>query len=176
MAFPFSRRVEYRYADNFLERRDGRARSYNHVRRVLEDGTLERAHDGIDIFVARGTPVLAVFDGIVVDPALRWRPWNPARYGATVVVVSLEPGSTGYAALYSHLDGVNVRPGDRVSRGDTVGVAGDTGNATGSPLHLHFELRAPFRITVTEAGREREIDAFDPYPSLVAADPKTPQD
>src|SRR3712207_7169058 len=47
-----------------------RARNYNHIA-VLDDGTRVRAHDGVDIYVARGTPVRAVFDGVVIDPAVR---------------------------------------------------------------------------------------------------------
>ena len=176
MAFPFTPDVDYRYAPNFFENRGGRARDYNHVKRVLVDGTHERAHDGVDIFVARGTPVRSVFDGVVIDPAIRWRPWNPARYGTTAVVISEEPASPGYAALYMHLDRIDVEPGDRVRRGEVIGAAGSSGNAIGSPLHLHFELRSPFRFEVREAGLRRQIDAFDPYPSLVAADPKAEGD
>ncbi len=176
MAFPFAADVDYRYAPNFYENRGGGARDYNHVKRVLADGTRLRAHDGVDIFVARGTPVRAVFDGVIVDPAARWRPWNPARYGTTAVVVSTEPTSRGYAARYMHLDRMDVEPGDRVRRGDVVGAAGSSGNAIGSPLHLHFELRSPFLFEVRQAGLRRLIDAFDPYPSLVAADPNAEGD
>jgi murein DD-endopeptidase MepM/ murein hydrolase activator NlpD len=176
MAFPFAPNVDYRYVPNFYENRGGRARDYNHVKRVLADGTHQRAHDGVDIFVARGTPVRAVFDGVIVDPAVRWRPWNPARYGTTAVVVSTETISPGYAALYMHLDRIDVKPGDRVRRGEVIGAAGSTGNAIGSPLHLHFELRSPFRFEVRQAGLRRLIDAFDPYPSLVAADPNVEGD
>ena len=38
--------------------------------------------------------------------------------------------------------------------------------------HLHFELRAPFLLDWSPLGEARTIDAFNPYPSLMAADPK----
>jgi murein DD-endopeptidase MepM/ murein hydrolase activator NlpD len=176
MGFPFDADVDYVYPSNFLQRRPGPPRPYNHVLRVLPDGSLERAHDGVDVYVEPGTPLLAVFDGVVVDPEERWRPWSPSRYGRTVVVVSDEATSPGYAALYVHLDRIDVRPGDEVRRGDVLGTVGSTGNAAGTPAHLHFELRSPFLFSVKEAGLLRRIDAFDPYPSLVAADPHTDED
>ena len=45
----------------------------------------------------------------------------------------------GVLTLYGHLSRVTVTSGDKVSRGDKLGEAGHTGNATGT--HLHFELR-----------------------------------
>ncbi|HET7676507.1 MAG TPA: M23 family metallopeptidase [Candidatus Limnocylindrales bacterium] len=172
MGFPLPRSSAYRYANNFLQRRGGVPRWYNHVKAVLADGTLVRAHDGVDLFARRGSPVVSPFDGVVIDPATRWKPWNPGRYGLSAVIVSEEPTSRGYAALLVHLDRLIVQPGDRVARGEVIGTVGVTGNAIGTPIHLHFELRAPFLLRVREAGLVRRIDAFDPYPSLVAADPK----
>jgi hypothetical protein len=51
-----------------------------------------------------------------------------------------------------------------------LGVLGETGNAEGVEPQLHFELRAPFLIDWSELGMNRQIDAFNPYPSLVRAD------
>ena len=172
MAFPLAASVRYRYVDDFLVRRIGRPTWYNHVRGRHADGSPYRAHDGVDVYAPRGTRLLAVFSGTVIDPAARWRPWTPARFGLTVVIVSDEPTSPGYVAWYAHLDRVDVKVGDHVVRGQAVGRLGLTGNATGRPSHVHFELRAPFLLTLTEAGERRSLDAFDPYPSLAAADPK----
>jgi murein DD-endopeptidase MepM/ murein hydrolase activator NlpD len=64
-----------------------------------------------------------------------------------------------------------------VQRGEVLGRTGRTGNAEATRPHLHFELRAPFRLTVKVGTVLRRVDAFDPYPSLMAADPqrrKTP--
>ncbi len=172
MGFPFAADVDYRYRDNFLDRRAGKSYRYNHVLARRADGTFQRAHDGTDIYVAMGTKVRSPFRGIVVDPARLWAPWVPERYGRTVIVVSDEPRSRGYAALHAHLSRVDVRIGQRVRRGDVLGRAGNTGNAKDTVTHLHFELRAPFVFRVREAGTVRWLDAVNPYPSLYRADPR----
>jgi murein DD-endopeptidase MepM/ murein hydrolase activator NlpD len=174
IGFPVAPAVDYRYRDNFLDRRDGVARIYNHVRAARPDGTLQRAHDGVDIYMKLGVRVRAPFSGTIIDPATRWKPWDPERYGVVAVVVSDEPATRGYAALLVHLATLDVAIGDHVRRGQRLGTLGRSGNADnpGIQPHLHFELRAPFRVRVREAGRIRLMDAFDPYPSLRAADPK----
>ena len=172
MAFPLPPSAAYAYRNDFLIPRLGKVYPYNHAASVAPDGTLRRAHDGVDIRVAVNTPVRAPFSGTVINPATRWKPWDPARYGKVVVIVSDEPTSPGYGVILAHLSKVNVKVGQHVARGQIVGRTGTTGNAAGTPPHLHIELRAPFLIRVREAGMVRRIDAFDPYPSLVAADPK----
>jgi murein DD-endopeptidase MepM/ murein hydrolase activator NlpD len=171
LVFPLPASATYTYRRDFLIPRVGKVYPYNHARSVASNGTLRRAHDGVDIAVAVGTPVRAPFSGTVIDPATRWKPWDPARYGKVVVIVSDEPTSPGYSVILAHLSKVSVKAGQHVSRGQVVGKTGKTGNAAGTPPHLHIELRAPFLIRVKEAGTVRKIDAFDPYPSLVAADP-----
>jgi murein DD-endopeptidase MepM/ murein hydrolase activator NlpD len=172
IAFPIRPSVRYRYTDDFLVPRIGVTRRYNHARGVSAGGRLLRAHDGIDIRAKLRSRLYAAFSGTVIDPATRWTPWDPERYGNVVVIVSDEPSSLGYATLYAHLSSTRVAVGDHVDRGQWIGRLGQTGNAEGTPPHVHVELRAPFRIPVREGGRNRRIDAFDPYPSLVAADPK----
>jgi murein DD-endopeptidase MepM/ murein hydrolase activator NlpD len=171
MGFPLKERDKYRYRDNFGAAREGRAEGYNHAR-VRRDGDLLRAHDGIDIYAAAGTPVVAPFDGVVIDPSRRWDPWVKERYGKTAAIRSSEPLSEGYTALLTHLQALYVEPGQRVHRGEVVGTVGDSGNAEGGRPHLHFELRAPFPLQWQQAGEDRLVDAFNPYPSLRAADPK----
>jgi murein DD-endopeptidase MepM/ murein hydrolase activator NlpD len=170
IAFPLRPDVGYRYRDNWLERRDGTADPYNHARET-EDGRVLRLHDGIDIYGPEGAPVVAPFAGRVIDPASRWTPWEPDRYGLTVVIESTEPGSRGYTAMLVHLDHVWVDVGQRVLRGQVLGVLGRTGNAEDVRPQLHFELRAPFKIDWSPIGYDRRVDAFNPYPSLVEADP-----
>ncbi len=53
-----------------------------------------------------------------------------------VVVLDL-PGNL--SALYAHLSDVHVRVGERVQKGELLGLAGSTGNSSGT--HLHFEIR-----------------------------------
>ena len=144
---------------------------YNQIRGVAPNGTLLRAHDGVDLLVPIGTPLVAPFAGTVVNPAGIWKPWDPQRYGNVVVIRSSEAGSLGYYAILVHLSRVSVRVGPAVTRGQVVGRTGISGNAAETAPHLHFELRAPFKIEFHYAGVKRLLDAFDPLPSLRRADP-----
>jgi murein DD-endopeptidase MepM/ murein hydrolase activator NlpD len=171
IGFPMREGTSYRFRDNWGDPREGAAEHYNHAH-SRHRGELLRAHDGIDIYARRGEPVLSPFDGVVIDPETRWQPWIPERYGHTAVIVSQEETSAGYVALLSHLNRLWVEPGQHVRRGEVIGTVGSTGNAEGGPAHLHFELRAPFGLMWTELGDERKVDAFNPFPSLVAADPR----
>jgi murein DD-endopeptidase MepM/ murein hydrolase activator NlpD len=171
IAFPFKEDVRYRYRDNWLHERPGAPEHYNHVR--LRRGEVVRAHDGIDVYARPGTPVVAPFAGEVVEPSDRWQPWQAERYGVTVAIVSQEPQSAGYVALLTHLETAFVEPGEVVRRGEVIGLNGNSGNAEDSRAHLHFELRAPFPLEWREADEVRLVDAFNPYPSLRAADPAT---
>lgn len=87
-------------------------------------------HTGVDLEAASGTPVRAVTNGTVVGV-------NAAgsAYGNHIVV---KYGS-GVYALYAHLSSVQVSVGQSVSKGQTIGLSGSTGNSSGP--HLHFELR-----------------------------------
>jgi murein DD-endopeptidase MepM/ murein hydrolase activator NlpD len=170
MGFPLRADTEYHYRDNWLDRRTGPPDPYNHAKPNAE-GTLVRLHDGIDIYAPENEPVLSPFDGTIIDPETKWTPWEPDRYGLTVVVESDEPTSAGYTAVLVHLDKVWVAVGQHVTRGQVIGVLGRTGNAEDVRPQLHFELRAPFLIDWTPIGEPRQVDAFNPYPSLVAVDP-----
>ena len=85
-------------------------------------------HPGIDISVPRGTPVHAPADGVVV--------FSGAKGGYGNIIV-LDHGY-GTVTRYGHLDGFNVRPGQRVKRGDVIGFSGNTGRSTAP--HVHYEV------------------------------------
>jgi murein DD-endopeptidase MepM/ murein hydrolase activator NlpD len=169
IGFPLAAGVNYRYRDNYGDLRPGPVEWYNHVFDE-RDGKLRRAHDGVDIYAPRDTAVLAPFAGVVIDPRTRWQPWQRDRYGLTVAIVSTEPATRGYVVLLCHLDVRTVQIGAHVKRGREVGTLGITGNAEESPAQLHFELRAPSLMPWHEAGGDRLLDAFNPYPSLRAAE------
>ncbi len=173
IGFPLRPDTRYHYRNNWLDVRDGVPEDYNHAR-LGKDGALVRVHDGTDVYAAHGEALVAPFEGSVVAASSRWQPWDPDRYGRTVVIVSDEPATEGYLALFAHVDRVWVEPGTHVTRGQVVGTVGRTGNADADSVraHLHFELRAPFLIDWSPLGEDRAVDAFNPYPSLVAADPK----
>lgn len=86
-------------------------------------------HTGLDISNVIDTPIQATADGVVVEAG-----WMD-RYGWGVRVKHTEDRET----LYAHMNHVNVKAGQQVSRGDILGVMGRSGNATG--VHLHYEVR-----------------------------------
>jgi len=172
MGFPLPATAAYRYGATWRVARLGIVYPYNQIRGVAANGTLLRAHDGVDLVVATGTLVLAPMAGVIVDPARIWRPWDPQRYGKVVVIRSTEAGSRGYYAILVHLSRESVTIGQIVKRGQIVGRTGKTGNAGETEPHLHFELRAPFPIEFNYAGVKRSLDVFDPLPSLRRADPQ----
>jgi murein DD-endopeptidase MepM/ murein hydrolase activator NlpD len=90
-----------------------------------------RRHQGIDIFARRGTPVRSATRGIVVTVGTN-------RLGGRIVRV-LGPGLEWH--YYAHLDGYGeFAPGELVDAGDVLGFVGDTGNARGTPPHLHYGI------------------------------------
>tara|TARA_R100000935_G_scaffold360_2_gene1124 strand:- start:3662 stop:4252 length:591 start_codon:yes stop_codon:yes gene_type:complete len=90
-----------------------------------------RSHEGIDIFAERGTPIQATTQGIVSKV-------GENTLGGRVVVV-IGPGGAGH--YYAHLeDYADLSPNDWVNAGDTIGYVGDSGNAKGTPPHVHYGI------------------------------------
>ena len=87
-------------------------------------------HLAIDIAAGQGVPVYASDSGVVVYAA-----WNSSGYGNMVMI----DHGNGFQTLYAHLSTISVRCGQSVYQGNTIGLAGSTGNSTGP--HLHFEVR-----------------------------------
>jgi len=85
-------------------------------------------HRGVDFSVPTGTEIRAMAEGRV-------------RYAGTMSgfgnVVWLDHGGT-ILSVYAHLSSIRVREGERVGRGDLVGLSGATGDVTAP--HLHFEV------------------------------------
>jgi peptidoglycan LD-endopeptidase LytH len=93
-----------------------------------------RRHQGIDIFAPKGTPVRSTTRGLVFRVG-----WN--KLGGNVVWIFGPGRQTHY---YAHLDRFGeFEPGDLVMPGDIVGYVGDTGNARGTPPHLHYGVYTP---------------------------------
>lgn len=89
----------------------------------------KKFHYGMDFSAPRGTPVYATGDGIVD------RADNTATgYGNHIVI----DHGYGYESLYAHLYKYNVRPGQKVKRGDVIGFVGSTGRSEGP--HCHYEV------------------------------------
>lgn len=92
-------------------------------------------HPGIDIYEARGFPVLAAADGVVEQSGFG------TAYGNRIVIRH-GAGPDGYPMLtvYKHLDSRAVQAGARVKRGQQIGGLGNTGVLAAGILHLHFEV------------------------------------
>ena len=90
-----------------------------------------RWHYGLDLGMATGQPVYAAFDGVVRYSS---GPYC-GGYGNLIVVQHYN----GLETYYAHLSKRNVKAGDHVSAGQTIGLCGNTGRSYGS--HLHFEIR-----------------------------------
>jgi murein DD-endopeptidase MepM/ murein hydrolase activator NlpD len=104
-----------------------------------------RRHEGIDIFAPCGRPVTSATRGVVV--AIGERP-----LGGQIVGV-LGPGWEWH--YYAHLnDFAAIEVGDVVEVGTVLGYVGRTGNARGSPCHLHYGIYTP------------QSGAKNPYPLL----------
>lgn len=89
-----------------------------------------RMHKGLDFAAERGTPVLAVGDGTVVQRR------RNGSYGNYILIRH----TGGISSAYAHLDRYEdaLASGDRVRRGEVIGYVGETGLTTGP--NLHFEI------------------------------------
>lgn len=91
-----------------------------------------RQHEGQDIFAPKGTPILSATRGFV------YKIGENNLGGQTVSVI----GSGGRIYYYAHLDryAPGLEVGDPVSPRTVLGFVGTTGNAQGTPPHLHFGI------------------------------------
>src|SRR6266850_2448251 len=95
----------------------------------------DRLHEGQDIFAPRGTPVLSATEGYIVNIG------ENNLGGQTVSVI----GAGGRSYYYAHLDSYapHIAEGDYVTKQTVLGYVGTTGNASGTPPHLHFGVYTP---------------------------------
>lgn len=93
-----------------------------------KDGGLH--NDGVNIAAAKGTPVMAAENGVVVYVG------NELKGSGNLILIRHEDR---YMSAYAHLDQFMIKRGDTVKRGQTIGTVGSTG-AVSSP-QLHFEIR-----------------------------------
>ncbi len=89
---------------------------------------ISRPHEGIDVAAPMGAPIIAPASGVVAKVAYE------NGYGNTV---EIDHGN-GIVTRYAHCSRVDVRTGQRVTRGQRIAAVGSTGLATGP--HLHYEI------------------------------------
>ena len=112
----------------------------------FERGGGTRSHQGNDLFSTYGSPVVAIEDGVV-------RVATNSLGGNTVYLYGRSGNRYYYAHLSAIADGID---GQQVEVGQVLGKVGTSGNAIGTPPHLHFEVKP--------AGG----DTSNPYPMLKA--------
>lgn len=87
-------------------------------------------HSGMDFTAPTGTPIYATGDGVIV------RADDSAEgYGNHIRI----DHGYGYETLYAHLSKFKARVGQKVKRGDIIGLVGNTGKSVGP--HCHYEVR-----------------------------------
>ena len=99
-------------------------------RRIL-NGVPRRPHYGLDIAAKKGTPVKVISDGIVVFAN------DDMFFNGKMLIIS---HGLGLSSTYIHLSKIIVKIGDRVLKGQEIGLVGSTGRATGPHLHLGVTL------------------------------------
>lgn len=90
---------------------------------------VRKFHYGMDFTAPRGTPIYASGDGVVTRADNR-----AVGYGNHITI----DHGYGYESLYAHLYKYNVRPNQKVKRGDLIGFVGSTGRSEAP--HLHYEI------------------------------------
>ena len=116
-----------------------------------------RVHEATDIMADRGTPVVAVDDGVIKKLFL-------SKPGG-ITIYQFDPSET-YTYYYAHLDryAEGLREGMTARRGQVIGYVGFTGNANPGAPHLHF--------AIFELGPEKQYwkgTPINPYPLLLRA-------
>jgi hypothetical protein len=86
-------------------------------------------HNGIDIGVPVGTPIIAAHDGVVTQVVN-----GSTGYGKYITI----EGENGISTRYAHCDTLLATVGQEVEQGEVIAASGNTGNSTGP--HLHYEV------------------------------------
>jgi murein DD-endopeptidase MepM/ murein hydrolase activator NlpD len=109
-------RGSYRYTSGYGNRRDPKTGGW-------------RKHNGTDMAGPLGTSIVATADGVVTFAG------RQSGYGRLIKIRHKQ----GFETFYAHLHRINVKAGQKVSRGDKIGAMGNSGRSTG--VHLHYEIR-----------------------------------
>ena len=89
-----------------------------------------KMHTGMDFTAPTGTEIYATGNGVVSDVIFSSR-----GYGNTIII----DHGFSYKTLYAHLSSIQVKRGQKVKRGEVIGLVGNTGMSMAP--HLHYEVR-----------------------------------
>jgi murein DD-endopeptidase MepM/ murein hydrolase activator NlpD len=117
--------LEREWSGNFQPPVDARISDVFGTQRTI-NGKVQSIHQGLDYAVPSGTPVAAVNAGTVLLA-------RPLYFEGNCVV--LDHGQ-GLLTLYMHLSEIKVTEGEKIERGQELGLSGGSGRATGPHLHL----------------------------------------
>ena len=90
---------------------------------------IRKMHEGIDFTAPRGTEIHVTGNGVVEEIKLSRR-----GYGNQIIINH----GFGYKSRYAHLSKILVKEGQKVTRGEVIGLVGNTGKSVGP--HLHYEV------------------------------------
>ncbi len=90
---------------------------------------IRKLHTGMDFTAPTGTDIYATGDGVVVEVERK-----RSGYGRSVIIKH----GYGYQTLYGHMSKVLVKRGQKIKRGEVIGLVGNTGTSVGP--HLHYEV------------------------------------
>lgn len=115
---------------------------------------VRKTHYGVDLMARHGTPVYAVYDGVVTRAS-----WY-SGYGKCICLRH----ANGYTSLYGHLSRLVTRVGAKIKKGQLIAYSGSTGVATGPHLHLelarnHVRLN-PMNVRMMEEKPKRISNRF----------------
>ncbi len=89
---------------------------------------VKKMHYGIDFTAPRGTAIQATGDGVIKKATIS------SSFGNYVVI----DHGYGYETLYAHMSAIHVKVGEKVKRGQQIGLVGNTGRSTAP--HCHYEV------------------------------------
>ena len=137
-----------KYAKSFLETRKAIINDTPFSYPIRTDGTVKitsaygfrngvfnkdknqlKFHPGVDLSGKIGDPIQATADGVV-----KWIEYNNPGYGRLIIIRH----QLGYETWYAHLSAIKVKLGQKIKRGELIGLMGTSGESTGP--HLHYEI------------------------------------
>ena len=124
-----------------------------------------KPHQGWDLAAPVGTEIFAIADGVITRVVHQ----DNGGYGRSVTLAFQGEGkglvSVAMFAFYAHLSVVLVGVNAVVKRGDVLGRTGVSGNAGGTPPHLHFEIRTASHVGggLSDRVDPGEVLGYDAY-------------